>query len=84
MSPRLTEFFRRPWRGLAAITLLAFAPKCIVCLAVYAGLGTVLGLGGPELCGAPADPSHAPVLIAAAIPLTISITCVAVRKHVHR
>jgi hypothetical protein len=84
MSPRLTEVFRRPWRGLAALALLAFAPKCIVCLAVYAGLGAVLGLGGPELCGSPADPSHAPVLITAALLLTIGLACVAVRKHVHR
>jgi hypothetical protein len=36
---------------------VAFMPKCLVCLAAYAGVGTVLGLGGPELCGAPASPA---------------------------
>jgi hypothetical protein len=40
---------------LAALALLLFAPKCLVCAATYAGLGTALGLGGPELCGAPPD-----------------------------
>jgi len=33
---------------------LALAPKCLLCLAAYAGAGAALGLGGPELCGAPA------------------------------
>jgi hypothetical protein len=37
------------WLGSAAILLLA--PKCLVCVAAYAGLGTLLGLGGRELCG---------------------------------
>lgn len=33
-------------------------PKCVLCVLAYAGLGSVLGLGGgPELCGAPAVPS---------------------------
>lgn len=46
---------RHPWRAAAALALLALAPKCVVCLAAYVGLGALLGLGGPEICGAPAD-----------------------------
>ena len=41
-------------RWSAPLALLAVAPKCLLCLAGYAGLGAALGLGGPELCGAPA------------------------------
>ena len=33
------------------MALLALAPKCLLCVAAYAGLGAALGLGGPELCG---------------------------------
>jgi hypothetical protein len=39
--------------GCIPALLLAFAPKCAVCLLAYAGLGAALGLSGPELCGAP-------------------------------
>ncbi|HEX2853406.1 MAG TPA: hypothetical protein VHO24_09220 [Opitutaceae bacterium] len=53
-SPR-TEFFRRAVRWLWPAALLALAPKCVLCVLAYAGLGTALGLGGPEICGAPAD-----------------------------
>ncbi len=54
-SPR-TEFFRSrravPW--LLPTALLALAPKCLLCVAAYAGFGAALGLGGPEICGAAA------------------------------
>jgi hypothetical protein len=43
---------RRPVRWSAPLALLALAPKCLLCLAGYAGIGAALGLGGPELCGA--------------------------------
>jgi hypothetical protein len=49
MSPRPVDLLRR-WALPAA--LLALAPKCALCLLGYAGLGALLGLGGPELCGA--------------------------------
>jgi len=43
----------RSWRGwLIPAALLALAPKCVMCLIAYAGIGAALGLGGPELCGA--------------------------------
>ena len=32
--------------------LLALAPKCVLCVLGYAGLGTTLGLSGQELCSA--------------------------------
>ena len=41
-------------RWLLPTALLALTPKCLLCMAAYAGLGTALGLGGPEICGAPA------------------------------
>ncbi len=39
------------------IVLLTFAPKCVMCVLGYAGLGVALGLTGPELCGAPGSSS---------------------------
>jgi hypothetical protein len=30
-----------------------------MCLLAYAGIGAALGLGGPEICGAPAKSSEA-------------------------
>ena len=44
-------------RWLAPALLLTLAPKCILCLLAYAGLSAALGLGGPEICGAPDDPT---------------------------
>lgn len=55
MRARLFEFFRHPRRGVAALVLLAVAPKCVVCVAAYVGVGAVLGLGGPEWCGGTGD-----------------------------
>ena len=43
----------RGW--LLPAALFALAPKCVLCLLAYAGLGAALGLGGPELCGASGD-----------------------------
>ena len=51
--PRMLDRFRG-WRWLVSGAALALAPKCLLCLAVYAGAGAALGLGGPELCGATA------------------------------
>ena len=42
---------RRAVRWLLPAGLLAVAPKCVLCVLAYAGLGTALGLGGPEFCG---------------------------------
>lgn len=55
MNPRpiRTETGRRRCRWLIPAAGLALAPKCLLCVLGYTGLGTVLGLGGPELCGAP-------------------------------
>ena len=54
-----TAVRRRVVRWLWPAALLALTPKCVLCVLAYAGLGSVLGLGGgPELCGAPAVPSE--------------------------
>lgn len=39
-------------RPTAALGLLALAPKCVLCLAAYAGVGAWLGIRTPEICGA--------------------------------
>jgi hypothetical protein len=53
MPSRPAELSRRIARRLGPAALLAVAPKCLLCVAAYAGLGAVAELGGPELCGAP-------------------------------
>lgn len=53
-SPR-TEFLRGAARWLWPAAVLTLAPKCLLCVAAYAGVGAALGIGGPELCGAAAD-----------------------------
>ena len=57
MPSRRVEFARRAVRWLGPAAVLAAAPKCMLCVLAYAGLGTALGLGGPEICGATADAS---------------------------
>jgi len=49
---RQSGFSRRTARWLAPAALLALAPKCLLCVLAYFGLGAALGLGGPEICGA--------------------------------
>lgn len=66
MPSRPSNLLRHPWRGVAALALLAVVPKCVVCAAAYFGLGALLGLGGPELCGAPTGPSFAGTTVFAA------------------
>lgn len=41
----------RTFRWLLPALLFAAAPKCLLCVLAYAGIGTALGLGGPEICG---------------------------------
>lgn len=55
MSPPRPE---RLQRRLAFAALLALAPKCVLCLLAFAGLGAAVGPGGPEICG-PTDDSAA-------------------------
>jgi hypothetical protein len=55
MSPRRAECHSalvRAARWLLPAALLALAPKCVLCVLAYVGLGTALGLSGPELCSA--------------------------------
>lgn len=53
MHSSRAETATRRLRWLALATCVVAAPKCLVCLLGYAGLGAALGLAGPELCGAP-------------------------------
>ena len=54
MSP--AKLFHCAVRWLLPAAALALLPKCILCVLAYVGLGTALGLGGPEICGASASP----------------------------
>jgi hypothetical protein len=54
MPSRPTESIRRAARWFLPAAALALAPKCLLCAFAYAGLGAAIGLGGPEICGAPA------------------------------
>jgi hypothetical protein len=56
MSSRRVELPPRSIRWFLPVALLALAPKCVLCVAAYVGLGAALGLGGPELCGATGSP----------------------------
>jgi hypothetical protein len=51
LASRIAAFFRQPFRPLAAVSVLALAPKCVLCLAAYAGLGALLGIRSREMCG---------------------------------
>ena len=54
--PPADRLARQPARirgWLVPAALLALAPKCLLCVVAYVGLGAALRFGGPELCGAP-------------------------------
>src|SRR5688572_27256852 len=51
MSSRRTEFSHRAVRWLLPGALVALMPKCLLCVAAYAGLGIGLGASGPDICG---------------------------------
>ena len=55
MSPRPAELIRSRRAGWPLAALLALAPKCFLCLAAYTGSGALLGIGGPEFCGAASE-----------------------------
>jgi hypothetical protein len=52
-SLRKSELVYRALRWLCPAALLALAPKCLLCVLAYAGLGAAFKLGGREICGAP-------------------------------
>jgi hypothetical protein len=51
LQPILPRRLPRTVRWLLPAVLLAVAPKCLLCVLAYAGLGAALGLGGAEICG---------------------------------
>ena len=58
MPRQRTEFSRAHVRWLGAAALVALAPKCFLCVLAYVGVGTALGLNGPEICGGAGDTPH--------------------------
>lgn len=70
MSPPRIERSLRAVRWLVPAAAIALAPKCLLCIVAYAGLGSALGLGSAELCGAPAASSHAWLIL-----LGVSLLC---------
>ena len=67
MPARTSENLRRRLaraRGwFIPAALLALAPKCVLCVLAYAGIGAALGLGGPEICGALGETSGHPAML---------------------
>jgi hypothetical protein len=51
MSRWLTDFLQRPLQTLLPAALLILAPKCVVCVLAYAGIGTFFGIRRLEICG---------------------------------
>ena len=51
MHPSAPDVALGRLRRLGPVLLLLAAPKCLLCLLAYTGLGAALGLAGPELCG---------------------------------
>jgi hypothetical protein len=79
-SPR-AESCRSAARWFLPTAALALAPKCLLCVAAYAGLGALLGIGGPEICGAPGSPPLAWGVRLATVAAGVSISAVlAVRQ----
>ena len=69
----LAEFRRRPVRALVSVGLLALTPKCGVCLLAYAGLGALIGLRGPEICGAAGPPRVSGIWPLTLLPVALGI-----------
>jgi len=67
MQPLTPESLRarlaRASGWLIPAALLALTPKCVLCVLAYAGIGTALGLGGPEICGALGETSGHPAML---------------------
>lgn len=84
----------RAVRWLLPTALLALTPKCLLCVAAYIGLGAALGLGGPEICGAPGGftPSWASSLAWLGVTLGLGVIgflaghrrCRISPRHLHR
>jgi hypothetical protein len=51
VQPSRTNRVHRAARWLLGIAALVLAPKCLLCVAGYIGLGALLGITGPEFCG---------------------------------
>lgn len=63
------EHLRRLRRWFVPVALAVVAPKCLLCLAAYTGLGVALGLplSRPELCGGEGASVSPHLVVAAAL-----------------
>jgi len=52
MSPRVLELRRPRFRWMVPGAIVILAPKCVLCLAAYLGIGSTLGWTGAEICSA--------------------------------
>jgi hypothetical protein len=84
MPSQRVEFLRGLRRWLVPAALLTFTPKCALCVLGYVGLGTAIGLGGRELCGAPTEGPTPPGILLALLALcgaATSATLIAMRRR---
>jgi len=75
------KVLRLSLRSLAPAALLALAPKCVLCVLAYAGIGAALGIRVPEICGEATGPRGpwAPSLAAFGVALGIAIVLAGLR-----
>jgi hypothetical protein len=69
---------------LAPALLLTLAPKCVLCVLAYAGIGAALGLGGPEICGGPNAVNGSSVVWLSALGLAAGAVGVFAHRHSRR
>jgi hypothetical protein len=65
---------RRAVRWLLPAAALSLTPKCLLCLGAYLGLGALVGLSGPEFCGA--APNTLPVATGFVFSLAVAASVV--------
>lgn len=85
--PSRTRLLHRPTGWIPPVVLLALIPKCFLCLAAYTGMGAALGLSGPEICGAAADPTFPWMSVLVLGGVAASLVCFYVqhrRREQHR
>lgn len=80
MSPRKPDACRLVLRCAVPGALVGLAPKCILCVAGYLGIGTALGWNGVELCGVqPSNALHRVASTAALVGASLGFIAATVR-----
>jgi hypothetical protein len=72
------EIVRRVIRWLPVAAIFALAPKCLLCLAAYAGAGAALGTAfdDREICGAPSGQTGNLIAWFAMLGLVVGLVCI--------